>query len=347
MKAIQRLKRAQLQSLSQSRLWGVSTYDALGLASLDCRSEDVRVLPVIIAELELGNIERHIFAAHFVECADDAALEDRPEAFDGLSVDCSDNILTSGVVNDAMRIFAVKSIVTGRLIRAKQADFMRDGFADKRGESVGIDIRDNASNDIALAADSADDWSFAGTDTPGSTPAAAFIPMPVFCQAADESFIDFDNSAELIDVLHKCDADAVTHIPSRFQGTKSHVTPDLARAYSLFAGEHQMNDAIPIAKRLIGILKNRAGEMRETIGAALSAIRAFPMPFTGLEIISPLASAARAPHAFRPALADKVSTASVFVREHSLKLGDAHLMDLRWLFCSRHNGLQFVEKTVS
>jgi hypothetical protein len=39
------------------------------LASFDCRSENVRVLPVIIAELELGNIERHIFPAHFVECA--------------------------------------------------------------------------------------------------------------------------------------------------------------------------------------------------------------------------------------------------------------------------------------
>jgi hypothetical protein len=43
-------------------------------ASFDRRSENVRVLPVIIAELELGNVERHIFAAHFVERADHAAL---------------------------------------------------------------------------------------------------------------------------------------------------------------------------------------------------------------------------------------------------------------------------------
>ena len=54
------------------------------LASLNRRSEDVRVLPIVIAELELGNIQRHIFAAHFMERADDAALEDRPEAFNGL-----------------------------------------------------------------------------------------------------------------------------------------------------------------------------------------------------------------------------------------------------------------------
>jgi SRSO17 transposase len=38
----------------------------------------VRVLPVI-AELELGNIQRHIFSAHFVERADHArqALKQR------------------------------------------------------------------------------------------------------------------------------------------------------------------------------------------------------------------------------------------------------------------------------
>jgi len=48
----------------------------LCLASFDRRPEDVRVLPVIVAELELGNIQRHIFAAHFGERANDTALED-------------------------------------------------------------------------------------------------------------------------------------------------------------------------------------------------------------------------------------------------------------------------------
>jgi hypothetical protein len=67
--------------------------------SVDRRSENVRVLPVVIAELEFGDIERHIFPAHFVKCADHAALEDRPEAFDGLRVDRANDVLASGVVN--------------------------------------------------------------------------------------------------------------------------------------------------------------------------------------------------------------------------------------------------------
>jgi hypothetical protein len=78
-------------------------------ASLDRRSEDVRVLPIVIAELELGDIQRHIFPAHFVERADDAALEDRPEAFDGLSVDCADDILASRMVNGRVREILVEA----------------------------------------------------------------------------------------------------------------------------------------------------------------------------------------------------------------------------------------------
>ena len=81
--------------------------------SLNRRSEDVRVLPVVVTELELGDIERHIFAAHFVECADYAALEDRPESFNGLSVDCADDILTARMVNGRVWIILVERVVAG------------------------------------------------------------------------------------------------------------------------------------------------------------------------------------------------------------------------------------------
>jgi hypothetical protein len=129
------------------------------LASFDRRTENVRILPVIITELELGDIERHIFPAHFVECADYAALEYRPEALDCLSVNCADDILSFGMINDAMWIFAVKTLVTNPLIGAKQAYPMRHRFADEGGESIGIHIRDYAGNHISFTADSADDWS--------------------------------------------------------------------------------------------------------------------------------------------------------------------------------------------
>ena len=57
------------------------------LTSADRLAEDVGVVAVVVAELELGDVERQIFGADFVECADNAALEDRPEAFNRVGVD--------------------------------------------------------------------------------------------------------------------------------------------------------------------------------------------------------------------------------------------------------------------
>jgi hypothetical protein len=48
------------------------------LTSIDRRSKDISIHAIIITELEFCNIERHIFSAHFVECADHAVFEYRP-----------------------------------------------------------------------------------------------------------------------------------------------------------------------------------------------------------------------------------------------------------------------------
>jgi hypothetical protein len=44
-------------------------------APFDRCSKNVHVLPVVVAELELGDVERHVFPAHFVERADNATFE--------------------------------------------------------------------------------------------------------------------------------------------------------------------------------------------------------------------------------------------------------------------------------
>jgi hypothetical protein len=55
----------------------------------------------------------------------------------------------------------------------KLADFVGDGFADECGESVGTDVRNYARDNIALAADSADNRRFAGADATGAAASAA------------------------------------------------------------------------------------------------------------------------------------------------------------------------------
>ena len=127
------------------------------LASLDCRSEYIHIFAVIISELEFGDIERHIFPAHFVECADYATLEYRPEAFNGLCMNSTYYILFLGMVDDGMRII-IEVPVTNPLISAKQTDFMRDRLSNKGLQRSSLNICNNTSNDISLTTDRAGDW---------------------------------------------------------------------------------------------------------------------------------------------------------------------------------------------
>ena len=68
-----------------------------------CCSENVRVVPIVIAELKLRDVQRQILVADLVERADDAALEDRPEAFNRVRVDRADDVLLVAVIDDAVR----------------------------------------------------------------------------------------------------------------------------------------------------------------------------------------------------------------------------------------------------
>ena len=100
------------------------------LASRNRRSEDICVLPIIVAELKFRNVQRHIFGTDFVEASDDPALEDRPEALNRVRVDCADNVLASGVVNCAMRVVG-QSVIDAALIGREQTNFVRDGFTNE------------------------------------------------------------------------------------------------------------------------------------------------------------------------------------------------------------------------
>jgi hypothetical protein len=86
-------------------------------APFNRRSENVVIETVIISELEFSDVQRHIFLADLVIAADDAALEDRPEAFNRVGVDCADHVGAASVVDHGMQVFLVKdacSLPNGR-----------------------------------------------------------------------------------------------------------------------------------------------------------------------------------------------------------------------------------------
>ncbi len=67
------------------------------------RAEDVGVVPIVIAKFEFRNIERQIFAADLVISPHDAALQDRPKAFNRIRVNCPNDMLADGMVNGLVR----------------------------------------------------------------------------------------------------------------------------------------------------------------------------------------------------------------------------------------------------
>jgi hypothetical protein len=76
---------------------------SLLLTSFNRRPENVRVVPMVVAELKFRDVERHILGADLMERADDTALEDRPEAFNRVGVNRAYNVLLCAVLDDMAR----------------------------------------------------------------------------------------------------------------------------------------------------------------------------------------------------------------------------------------------------
>jgi hypothetical protein len=60
-------------------------------ASLNRRSENVVVEPIIVPELELRNVKMQVFLCSRYGRCDDPAFEDAPETLNRVSVHCTDN----------------------------------------------------------------------------------------------------------------------------------------------------------------------------------------------------------------------------------------------------------------
>jgi hypothetical protein len=303
------------------------------LTSLNRGSENVLIMPIIIAELELSNIEMQVLFADLVEVSHDAAFDQRPEAFDGLSVDGAYNVLLLVVIDGRMRIFLAKALVAGPLVGAEQADLMRDCFANERSQRIGADVVDHAGYHIALALNGADNGGLASQDATPTLLARPLVFVLIVAFAADESFVNLDNAAKLLDVLDQGCSDLVAHEPCGLVGTEAHVAHDLKRAHSLFTDQHQVRDLEPIAQWLVRVLEDRAGNVGKAI-AVRGTLFALPVPLAGRQVIDRRIATTRATDALGPPAGDQVGLASIFVanREHGIELSAGKLWDGLGLF---------------
>jgi hypothetical protein len=114
------------------QVWQFQLRQVLSIsAPLYRRAEYIRVVPVVIAELEFSDVQMQIFLADLMECPDDSALEDGPEAFNCIGVNCANDMLANGVIDRLMREAALQTAIAGVSISAEQANASRRFLARK------------------------------------------------------------------------------------------------------------------------------------------------------------------------------------------------------------------------
>jgi hypothetical protein len=309
------------------------------LTGTDCRSEDVLVLPGYCTGTKIPQrTDADIFLLTLwnVPTIPRFKIDQKPSMVCVWTAPL--NVLMCPMVNDAMRIALLsESPVARPVIGAKQANLVRNGFVDERAQCLAFDVLNDASDDVAFAADCADHNRLALA----IALAAALVPMPVARVAPDNCFVHFDDPGELLHVLDHCGSDLVAHNPSRLVRAEAHITVDLEGAHSLLADQHQMGDSEPIFQRLIRIFKNCPGKIREAVAsiAARSALRALPMPCPGMQFIDGRIATARANDALRPSPNDQIRFAVVLSLKERVKLRCGHLMDGLRLLCAGHNDI--------
>ena len=301
-------------------------------ASASCYSfaENVGILPVVVPELKLIQVQRQILLADVVVSADDAALEQRPEAFDVVGMDFAANVLILGML-DGFRAAIHPPLADSHsrdVFGRYEAYAVADGLVDETVEGFGVCVLDDLANHVTLPADGSDDAHLAGADP--ASDVRFLVPMAVLILAADESLIDLDDTHKLFEifVLH-ASAEPVADIPSGIQrGTLTEKRPaKLTGRNALFALQYGVENLEPGYERDVSVLENSSDRNREPIGRSLgrSALHTLPMEgpcrsaFVNFGIV-----AARAARAVRPATHRQICPASRFIEEGRHKFLEGH-----------------------
>src|SRR5438270_3205022 len=159
------------------------------------RSERIGLALHVVAELEFVDVKRHVGFRHLVIGADDAALEQAPEAFNRVGMDNAANIFAFRMADDGVRELVFDVAVAGPFIGHDQIDLIGNRLLHEPGQNFCANAVNHASDDLALARDRANDRHLTGTNTAAS--AATAPAVLVVGLTADEGFIDLDNTEQL------------------------------------------------------------------------------------------------------------------------------------------------------
>ncbi len=287
-------------------------------ASASCyrRSENVRVLAVIVAERKLVQVQGQILLADVVEAAHDAALEQRPEALDIVGMHFAAHILVLGVLHRAVRETArLQIVIAAVLVGRDQRYALADRIAHEPIQSSRVCVFDDLADHVTLAADSADHRGLSAH----AGDVLLLVPVAVLIFAAQGGFVHFDDPHQLLEiVVAHTGAEPMADIPSGMRRgalAKEH-SADLARRHTFQALEHRIKNAEPNEQGDVRVLKDRPDQYREAIGRIVQVglVAAEPIERAGLRGIDLFVSALRALHfTVGPAAIRKVLSAGFFI----------------------------------
>ena len=167
----------------------------------------------VVTELRLGDVQRQILLANFVEGSNDTALEDRPESFDGVGMNCADNVLTSRVIDDlVVGMGFIEEAIPASIVADQQAIVVGDHFTDKLVHGIDVGPLNDTGNHAAIAFNSADHTDLTG---PGASALAVTLALvSIFGLSAYPSLIHFDDALKDVHFILHGDADTMAHVPS-------------------------------------------------------------------------------------------------------------------------------------
>ena len=119
------------------------------LTSADRHSENIGVLPIVIPELKLCNVQGHIFGTHLVESANNAAFEDRPETLNRIGMNRADDVLLAVVIDRLVIVFG-QAVVNPAFVSGEQANLVGNHLAHESLASRAGNVSDHSRDHLPL-----------------------------------------------------------------------------------------------------------------------------------------------------------------------------------------------------
>lgn len=296
-------------------------------ASASCCSstEDIRILAIVVAELKLSKVQRQILFADMVERTDNATFEERPERFNVISVNLATNILTFAMAHRLMWIIRLQPAIAGMFVGCYQINVVTNSASNEAIQRGGIGILNYLTYHIAFPANSSDDADLAAALTTSDVSFLVGVAVPIL--SADEGFVYLNNAHKLAEVrIEHRSAKPMAHVPSSRIG-RSDLSHDLVCADALLRIENLPKNLKPCLEWIVGVLKDRPDQNRETIRLARIRGTHFTsvMPRLESEGIYRRITAARTLNlAVRPTVLKQVSLTIVVSREGGHEFAKRH-----------------------